>query len=143
MADEYASFFPALKAVLEDVAGINQAPENPPENVNDPPMIVTYLVGGDIEYSAGRGYLSYNRVHADLLLARSVLPNDYACARPFILKVGTAIAANISMSDTCEHCHLVRFEGPGNVSGYASPTFGVRFVLDVKIKHTSITDISA
>ena len=141
MADEYASFFAQLKTVLEGVAGINQAPENPPEHVGDKPMFVTYLTGGRTEYSAGRGFLSYNDVNADLLLARASLPHAYAQTRPFILLVSAALAANLTMSDTCEHCYLTGFE-MGNISGYSEPTFGIRFTLDVKIKHTSITDIS-
>jgi len=68
--DVFDNVIEELSTLFEAMTGINQAPEHPPEGINDPPMVVTYYVETDVEYS-----LTYSRtlstVYADVLLSRA------------------------------------------------------------------------
>ncbi len=137
MADELDTFVTALTGKLAEITGVNEAPEHPPERLNNMPMFVAYFVGGAFEYSQGRGAIGLHAVHADLHLGRRKLSHDEKYARPFILRTLAKMAANVKMSSTCEHCILQRYEY-GRLDYGRQKTFGVRFVLEVKIKHSGI-----
>ncbi len=120
------------------MTGIQQAPEYPPEAANDTPMVITYHVRCTFDYS-----LTYSRslhtIHCDVLLARSMLENDEQQARPYILRGLTAIAGSVQLSNTATHCLLLEAIGPGVLPYGGIDYYGVRFILEVKIKHESLT----
>jgi hypothetical protein len=137
VADELDDFITQLTTVLGAMTGIESAPPHPPEAINDPPMVVCYFVGGEFRYG-GDLAIGVHTVHADVHLSRSDLAHDEEYARPFILRGLVAVAGNVTMSSTCEHCLLQSYEYGG--LGYGGQeTFGVRYVLEVKIKHAGVT----
>lgn len=139
MADELDDLVTQVTTVLGAMTGVSQAPEHPPEQINDPPMLVTRFVRGRFEYSQGSGCIGYHTLYADLLLPRgSGLPHCEGQARPYILRAVTAAAAAVTMNGTCEHCIMTGYEGPGDISGYKD-AFGLRIILEAKIKHSGIT----
>lgn len=138
MADELDNFITALTTVLGAVTGVEAAYENPPEALNEFPAVVPYFVRGDFSYGQSAPAIGLHTVHADLHISRSQLPTDEAAARPFILRFLIAIAGNLKMSATCDHC-LLKSYSYGRLGYAGKETFGGRFVLEVKIKHSGIT----
>ena len=138
MADELDSFITALTTKLEEMTGVKDAPEHPPEKLNQFPIVVCYFVRGEFNYSAGGPCIGMHTVYADVHLARSSLPHDEQYARPFILRGLSKIADNLKMDSTCEHCLLTGYEY-GSLGYGDQTTFGVRYILEVKIKHSGIT----
>ena len=138
MADELDNFITALTTKFEEVTGVVRAPEHPPEKLNEFPIVICYYVSGTFNYSAGGPCIGMHRVHGDLHLSRSNLPHDEEFARPFILRVLAKVADNLKMSSTCEHCLLTEYQYGGLNYG-TDKTFGVRFIFEVKIKHSGIT----
>lgn len=138
MADELDNFITELTTVMAAMTGIKGAPENPPEGLNDFPVVVCWIELGRFTYSQAGPCIGMHRVNCDVHLGRSNLPEDEKAARPYILRGLTAIAGNLTMSSTCEHCLLTDYRY-GRLGYGESETFGVRFILDVKIKHSGIT----
>lgn len=134
MPDELDLFVTALTGVLGEMAGIHQAPEHPPEGIGDTPMAVVHIVRWD----ATRLPIVLYTVYAEVILARSTLPEDEAQSRPYIIRGLTALAANIRMNETCEHCLIKEGFGPGPIRWQGKEHFGVRYVLEVKIRHSGI-----
>ena len=139
MADELDAFGTALATVLESgLTGIKEAHEHPLEGLNEFPVAVIYFVNGRFWYGAGSPTVGVHQVQADVHLGRSVLPEDSATARPYILLALATIADNMKMSGTCEHCLLERYE-IGGMQYADKETFGVRLFLEVKILHGGIS----
>ena len=138
MADELDNFITELTTVLGAMTGVKQAPEHPPESLPDFPFIVSYYVRGSFDYSATGLVIGLHTVHADVHLGRVSLPHDEEFARPFILRGLTAIAGNLKMNSTCEHCYLTEYEY-GEIGYAGKETIGVRYICQVKIKHSGIT----
>ena len=138
MADELDNFITELSTVMETMTGVKDAPEYPPEGLNEFPTVVCYFVVGTFTYSQAGPAIGVHRVHADVHLGRTILPHDEEYARPYILRALTAIASNVQMSSTCEHCLLTGYEY-GRLGYGGKETFGVRLILEVKIKHSGIT----
>jgi len=126
-----------LSDLFEAMTGINQAPEHPPEGVNDPPMVVTYYVETDVEYS-----LTYSRtlstVYADVLLARAPLPHIEAQARKYIRRGIVAVAGAVTLNSDATHCLVQRVLGPRMIPYQGLEFFGVRYVIEVKIVHSDL-----
>jgi len=129
--DELDDFFIALQALLGGITGVQQAVENPPEGLGDPPMAMAYVV----YWTPASNSLVVYRVHAEIILARSSLPDDMVAARPFVLKGLAAFADDVYVGGTCQYCMVVRGVGPGPIKWQGQEYFGVRFELDVKIDH--------
>lgn len=138
MADELDNFVTALTTKMGEMTGIKAAPENPPEGLIDFPIVVCWIESGRFTYSQAGPCIGVHRVNADVHLGRSDLPEDEKAARPYILRGLIKIAANLKMDSTCEHCLLTDYRY-GRLGYDKSETFGVRFILDVKIKHSGIT----
>lgn len=138
MADELDEFITALTTVLESMTGIIDAPEHPPEGINEFPFVVCYLAQGRFSYGTDSPTIGVHTVHADVHIARSMLPSDEEASRPYILRGLAAIAGNVRMSSTCEHC-LLRSYQYGQLNYGDQKTMGVRLVMEVKIKHSGIT----
>ena len=137
MSDALDDVVSAIVALLEDMAGINQAPEYPPEAINDPPMVVTYYVRHVPEYSLGHTRL-LSTVHCDVVLPRSDLPTDEKAARPYVLLGLNAIAGSISLSDAASHCLVREILGPGDLPYPGGAYYGVRFVLEIKLTQAQL-----
>lgn len=138
MADELDNFITALTGKLEAMAGIKDAPEHPPEGIHEFPTVVCYFARGDFRYSQAGPVIGVHTVHADVHLSRGNLPHDEEYARPYILRGLTAVAGAVRMDDTCEHCIITGYEY-GGINYGEQKTFGVRYILEVKIKHVGIT----
>lgn len=127
-----------IVSVLSGVTGANQAPEFPPEGINDPPMIVTKLISTDVSYSA-----TYSRtvseVWADVFLARAVLPHAEENALPFVYLVMEAMAAEVTLNSKASHCVLTRVEGPQGLTYGGEQYYGIRCIFELKIHHDSLT----
>jgi hypothetical protein len=139
VADELDNFIAALTTNLAAMTGIKVAPEHPPEALNEFPFAVSYFTRGEFDYSQSGPSIGLHTVHVDIHLGRSVLHHDEKHARPFILRGLTMIAGNLKMNNTCDHCILKSYEYGGLGYGETLKTFGVRYILEVKIKHTGIT----
>ena len=124
-----------LTTVVAGLSGSPLAPTSPPEAINSFPVAVTYYTGGTFDYSQSGPAIGLHDINVDLHVGRSHLPHDEAYARPFILRMLVAMAANVQVSSTCEYCLLDAYEygrlGYGKVE-----TFGIRFKFKVKIKHS-------
>jgi len=138
MADELDDFITALTGHLEEMTGIRDAPEHLLEAINEFPTVISYFVSGHFEYGAGSPCIGVHRVQADVHLGRSVLPEDEAAARLYILRGLVKLAANVTMDGTCAHCLLRDYE-IGRIGYGGAETFGVRYILEVKIKHEGVT----
>ena len=139
MADELDSFITALTTKLAVMTGIKAAPEHPPEALSEFPFAVCYFVRGTFDYSQSGPAIGLHVVNVDIHLGRSSLPHDEEQARPFILRGLIMLAGNVKMSNTCDHCLLRNYEYGGLGYGESLKTFGVRYVLEVKIKHAGVT----
>jgi len=129
--DKLDLFVTACCEVMGALVGIEQAPEHPPEGMQDTPMVVTYFMTHDFRAAPW----VVHRTHIDILLARGDLPHDEAQARKYVLRGGAALAANINMKGTCSTLNIQRADGPLPITYQGVRYFGVRFVLDVKIEH--------
>ena len=138
MSDELDLFITQLTTVLGGMTGVKQAPEHPPEGLNEFPIVICYVVKGRFSYGAGAPCVGVHTIHADVHLGRSVLPSDEEYARPYILRALAAIAGHVHMHGTCEHCLLNEYQY-GRLGYGTTETFGVRLVLEVKILHAGIT----
>jgi hypothetical protein len=128
-----------LVTVLGAVDGINQAPQYVPEAFNDPPMIITGHVAVDW-IAVGTSPMGIHEVFADVVLSRSTLPHDIEQAEPFILLIKAAIVGNITLSSTCEHCFVMRQEGPQPITlPDGEVMMGIHNILQIKIHHTGMT----
>lgn len=144
--DELDDFIDALKLNLEEINTqpneIKQVYEHPPEKLTDFPCALPYYVSGGVSYGNASPAIIVHRVHVDLHVMRSDLPHDEKVARPFVLLVIKKIANNLQMEATCEHCVVLDYEY-GRLSYGSSigrqETFGIRFILEVKIKHSGFT----
>ncbi len=121
-----------IVALLGAMVGIKQAPEYPPEAINDAPMVVTYYVRHVPTYSLGHTHM-ISTVHADVVLPRSNLPADEQAARPFVLRGLDAIAGGITLSTKASHCLVTEILGPGELPYPGGTYYGVRFVLEIKL----------
>lgn len=144
--DQLDDFIDALKLNLEEINTqpneIKQVYEHPPEKLDDFPCAVLYFVSGGVNYGAASPAVIVHRVHVDLHVMRAMLPHDEKVVRPFILLVIKKIAANLKMEATCDHCVVLSYEygriGYGSSIG-RQETMGIRFILEVKIKHSGFT----
>ena len=126
-----------IVALLGDMAGITQAPEHPPEGINDPPMVVTYYVRHVPTYSASYSHM-ISTVYADVLLARTVLPDVEAKARKYVLLGYAAIAGSVTLSTKASHCLLTEIIGPGDLPYQNELWFGVRYILEIKLTYKQL-----
>lgn len=138
MADALDDVVTQVVTLLGAMAGIQQAPEHPPEGINDPPMVVTYYVNHRPSYSASYTHL-VSVVYADVLLARSVLPHIEAQARAYVLLGLAAIAGSVTLSSTASHCLVTEILGPMMIPYQGQDYFGVRFVLEVKLVQSQLS----
>lgn len=127
-----------LEAAIE---GVMRA-EGLVEGLTEFPMFVNYFVRGRPSYSEGRGFVCVHTAHADLHLSRSVLPNDEFETIPFLVLTFQAFAENIKLGGLCEHCIITEYEIGGFNYGGETRTYGIRFALEIKVKHTGI-DVGA
>jgi len=133
MADALDDVITEITTLMAAMTGINQAPENPPENVNDPPMVVTYHVRCfDISYNSGYTRTMHT-IHCDVLLARAVLPHVEPLARSYILRGIETLAQNITLNSDATHCYLTEIIGPGAIPYAGDTYFGVRYILEIKL----------
>ncbi len=139
MADALRTAINELVSVLGAVDGINQAPQYVPEKPTDPPMVVTGHVA--VEYhGVGTSPMGVHQVFADVVLSRSTLPNDIEQAEPFLLLIMDAIASNVTLNSTCEHCQLLRQEGPQGITlPGGEQMMGIHNIVEIKIHHTGST----
>lgn len=127
-----------MASILGGVTGITQAPQFPPEGINDPPFIITKLMGTNVTYS-----LTYSstvsEVWADVYLARASLPHAEENALPFVYLVMEAMAAEVTINAKASHCVLTRVEGPQGMAYQGEEYYGIRCIFELKIKHDSLT----
>lgn len=135
MADELDNFITALTGKMEEMAGIVDAPVNPPEGVQDFPVAICYYVEGN---PSVRPEIWVHTFHADVHLGRGSLPDDEAAARPYILLGLAKIYANLTMDGTCLMCEPKKVQY-GRLGYGETETFGVRFVIAAKMQHSTIT----
>jgi hypothetical protein len=139
MPDALRTAINQLVTNLGAVAGINQAPQYIPEGYNDPPMIVTGHVAVDW-IGVGTSPMGIHEVFADVVLSRSVLPHDLEQAEPFILLIMDAIVSDLTLGGTCEHCDILRQEGPQPITlPDGEVMMGIHNILQIKIHHTGST----
>ena len=141
MADELDTVVENLRAILDGVAGIKKAHGTPLEGFSEFPLAIVWVEGGTLRGGAGSPAVGVHQVFADVHLMRANLPGDVAVARPFVLKVWTAVAAEVTLSGACEYCLLRSYRGPGTMrqADGSSTTVGVHFEFDVKVHHSGIT----
>ena len=127
-------WMPTLVANMEAVAGIEQAHQYDqlPATISVVPSMIILPVGGDQEYSLGGPNVAYHVVNMTLYVAIQVLPEAYAVAVPFIELVRNALAADIQLGATCEHCLPVTapapfYEGPGSIEYGNKQHLGIIF----------------
>ena len=137
MPDALDNVITEIAELMAAMAGINQAPEHPPEGVNDPPMVVTYYVNHVPSYSLSYTHL-ISTVYCDVLLARSVLPHIEAQARAYVLRGLAAFAGSIQLSSTAVHCLLEEIQGPRMIPYQGQEYFGVRYVLNIKLTQAQL-----
>ena len=132
-------WMPTLVANMEAVAGIEQAHQydDLPATIHVVPSMIILPVGGDQEYSVGGVDVAYHVVNMTLYVAIQVLPEAYAVAVPFIELVRNALAADIQLGATCEHCLPVTapapfYEGPGSIEYGDKQHLGIIFHIIVK-----------
>lgn len=138
MADALDDVVTEVVALLGAMAGIKQAPEHPPEGINDPPMVVTYYVNHVPSYSASYTNL-VSTVYADVLLARSALPHVEEQARAYVLLGLAAIAGSVTLSAKASHCFLTEIQGPRMIPYQGQEYFGVRYVLNIKLTQAQLS----
>jgi hypothetical protein len=141
MADALDNVMEEVTALLGAMAGINQAPEYPPEGINDPPMVVTRYVRHVPSYS-----LSYTHMittaYANVYVSRSVLPEAEKKARPYVLLGLAAIAGSVTLNSDASHCLVTEIIGPGPLPYQGGETYyGVQFVLEIKLTYAQLTTV--
>jgi hypothetical protein len=131
-----------IASVLSGMSGVEQAPQFPPENVNDPPMVVTKLISTDVSYSA-----TYSRttsvVWADVFLARASLPHAEEMALPYVYRTIAATAAEMTLNDKATHWILTRVEGPMGLTYGNEDYYGIRCTFDLKIVYDDTLTVTA
>ena len=137
MADALDDVVTQITTLLGAMAGINQAPEHPPEGINDPPMVVTYYVNHVPHYSASYTHM-ISVVYADVLLARAALPHVEEQARAYVLLGLAAIAGSVTLSTTASHCIVTEIQGPRMIPYQGIEYFGVRYILEVKLTYKQL-----
>lgn len=123
--------------IEEQIKGVIRA-EGLVEGLPEFPMFVNYFVRGKPSYSQGRGFVCVHIAHADLHLSRSVLPNDEVETIPFLLLTFQAFAGRVTLGGLCEHCIITDYEIGGFNYGGQTKTYGIRFTLEIKCRHSSI-----
>lgn len=142
MPDELDDVISAIVAVVEGMTGGPVGLDRPPEMVNEGPVCVVRLDNGRFMYGAGSPCVGIHNLMADLQVPRSMLPENEASIRPYVLRMLAAVAANLQMSGTCEHCLLQTYRLMGWEYGEGTTVFrtvGIRFGLEVKILHSGVS----
>jgi len=135
--DDLLAIKQAVIDIERQVEGVIRA-EGLLEGLPEFPIFINYWVTGTPVYSLGRGFVCVHTLNADLHLSRSVLPNDELETTPFILRTFEAFAGKITLGGLVEHCLITRYEIGGFNYG-ATQTYGIRFPLEIKVRHTGIT----
>jgi hypothetical protein len=137
MPDALDEVITEITTLMAAMAGIDQAPEYPPEGVT-PPMVVTYHVRCLPSYSLSYTH-TIHTIHCDVLVSRAVLPHSEQQARPYILRGLSAIAGSVTLSTEATHCLLTEIIGPGVLPYQGESYFGVRYILEVKLTQKDLS----
>jgi len=135
--DELDLYITALTAGLATMTGINQAPEHPPDSLEDCPMVVCHIVETDTTRSPTITCLIYG----DVLLDRNSLPVVEAAARPYILLGTEYFLGHVTQDGTCAQQDLFHIDGPGPITWAGKDHFGVRYHIKTKF-HVNRLSIS-
>ncbi len=129
----------ALQKTVSRVAGIKQAPEYPPENINDFPFAICYARDGSWDWDSFGSVRCVANVVLEVHVARKDLPYDIERAMVFSDSVPEAILAD----DTLSNCgYELRDEltwtfGPMRWGAQTENTVGFRWVIAVE-KSTTV-----
>jgi len=133
VADDLDTFLSALQTKWAAVTGIEAAPTHPPEQVNEPGTVVSYIVRGrPSNYHAGTWV---HEGRSDVYIGRSDLYHDETYARPFILRGLDMFAGNVAMSSSCEGVLVMGYDY-GALQG--TDWIVIRFEWEAKIQHTAL-----
>lgn len=115
--------------------GIETAPLNPPESVNQYPFVVTYAVRSPDTLrfeSQGFGHF-FHLIHCEFHLARNILPTAIERALTYIELLPRSIQADQQLGGTVDATRGIDYEF-GVLEWGGMENIGVRFMIDVKQK---------
>lgn len=139
MADDaIVAMVKELADVLGAMTGVQQAPDYPPEGMNDPPMVITKHTWTEA-YPSLSFVETVSEIQAVILFARAVLPHVEEQALPYVYLGIEAISGAVTLNGKASTLVNLRVEGP-RAEGYQGETYyGIRYICQFKILNTGIT----
>ena len=127
----------AIQDIVFNLAGIRDAPDYPPEQINMPPTAVTYAASGtfkEASLAAPGCYEVTPQVYVLLLyLPMKDLPRDVETLAPFVDSIPVALLNNQTLNGTVSAINEVRYQFV-NAEWGGIPMRGYRFEIDVTSK---------
>lgn len=120
-----------LQAIAGSVAGIKEAPTNPPEHSNQFPFAISYLFEGEFDYMMdwGRGL---HTVVTEVHFNRQSLPQAVALANTFFETYIDLLMADPTLAGTVEVLTFSRYEF-GQLEYNGTQTIGWLFKHQLKL----------
>lgn len=126
----------SLQDVINDIqdsigaiSGIKNAPDYPPENINEYPFVVAYMGTGTIDFDAPPSTKGLHSIIVELHVARKDLPNDISIASPFVDSIPAAIMADVTLGGTVQLFENITYEF-AVMRWDAVDTIGFRFTVN-------------
>lgn len=140
MADDaIVAIVKEVAAILGAMTGVTQAPDYPPEGMNDPPMVITKHVWTEFEPS-NSFVKSISHIEAVVFLARSVLPHNEEQTLPYVYRGMEAISGAVTLNGKASTIDgVIRADGPRAEPYQGETYYGIRYSFNVKILNTGIT----
>lgn len=127
----------AIQDIVGAISGVVEAPDYPPESVNQFPIALCYPLRFDAQGAGGGLVKGLHTVRIDLLCARQLLPKDIAKAAPYGRLIYRALWNNPNLSNAVDTINAVRGEfGPIYWGGSRppSPPTGLGWSIEVDFK---------
>lgn len=125
---------PAVQALIDAVAGVRYAPDNPPDKIAHAEPVSVCMAGpGVVNYFDGCIYYNPITLRVWLTVAHKDTPRNDATMVPYGDSVPAALWASIDLSSTVDSIEAIRIVGygPWTINGMAR--FGWAFEIDVRI----------
>ncbi len=133
-----AAIAKAQELVAAACTGIREAPDYPPEQMNDFPFLVAFPGTGTFTGGPAGMKKGLHAITMQLHIARKNLPRDVEQAAPYIESIVSALMVDPGWGGTVDSLNQIdyRFGPLGWGIGPGDPvnTFGVAFTLHVKLE---------
>ena len=140
------TWMPSLASVVGTVPGMEQVHtfDNLPAKLMVFPCAVIMPLQGTQTYSAGGLNIAIHKLRITFYFAAQVLPEAMGAAVPFISRLRSALAANVTLGGLVDHLLPIGppdafYEGPGAISYAGLDMTGINFNVEVKERESGIT----